>query len=187
MLNLVLVGFMGTGKTSVGKHLSETLNMELVDTDEIVTRRSGLTISEIFARFGEAHFRDLEEEAVEVASDLKNCIISTGGGVVLRKRNLELLGKSGVIFCLSATAEEIYERISSESHRPLLKVGNALDRIKQMLEFRAPYYAQADYTISTSNKSVPEIAEEIAQTFIQLSAISNQQSAKNKNENIADS
>lgn len=166
---------MGTGKTSVGQHLSETLNMELVDTDEIVEEQSGLSISEIFARFGEVHFRDLEEEAVRMASILENRIISTGGGVVLRRQNTERLKENGVAFCLSATAEEIYERISSESHRPLLRVGNALDRIRQMLEIRESYYAQADYTISTSNKSVPEIAEEISQIFLKIkqSAISN--------------
>lgn len=168
MLNLVLVGFMGSGKTSVGKQLSNMLNMNLVDTDEIVESQSGMSISEIFAKFGESHFRDLEQKAVEVASNLENCVISTGGGVVLRKKNMEFLKKNGVVFGLSATPEEIYNRISSELHRPLLKTENPLEKVKQLLELRAPYYDQADYMTSTSNKSVHEISEEISQIFLEV-------------------
>ena len=108
MPNIILVGFMGTGKTSVGRRLSLRLRMTYVDTDEIIEQTTGRRITDIFAQHGESYFRELESEAVRKVSDLDEHVISTGGGVVLRTRNLEILKRNGVVFSLTATSEEIW-------------------------------------------------------------------------------
>ena len=113
--------------------LAERLQMPMIDTDDIVVEDSGMDIPDIFARYGEVHFRDLENAAVRKAANLENHVISTGGGVVLRESNLEMLKRNGVVFCLTATAEEIWRRVGSETHRPLLQAPNPLGNIEQML------------------------------------------------------
>ena len=161
MPNIVLVGFMGTGKTSVGQRLSEQLKMPLIDTDEVVERDSGMRIADIFAQYGEPYFRELESAAVRLVSGLDNHVISTGGGVVLRVSNLEALKRNGVVFCLTATPEEIWRRVGHETHRPLLQTPDPLGKIRQMLAERAPYYARADYEIQTTGLSVEAIVDKI--------------------------
>ncbi len=161
MANIVLTGFMGAGKTSVGKKLKEITGMEMVDTDDSIEEDAGMAISEIFEKFGEVHFRELEKKAVLKASKLKNHIIVTGGGVVLKKENIENLGKKGKIVYLHAPPKVLYERIKDETHRPLLEVEDPIGKIKELLEFRAPFYANNDFTIDTSNMSVDEAAKEV--------------------------
>ena len=159
--NIVLVGFMGTGKTSVGKQLASQLRMHYVDTDDVVEQISGRSISDIFAEDGEPAFRQIESEAVQKVSELSDHVISTGGGVVLKKANMAILKRNGTIFCLTATAEEIYRRVGHETHRPLLQTPDALAKIRAMLTERAPYYAQADYTVKTTGRSLEEIIADI--------------------------
>ena len=165
MPNIVLVGFMGTGKTSVGQKLSGRLGMPMIDTDDIIGEDSRMDIPDIFARYGEAHFRDLESAAVHKAANLENHVISTGGGVVLRESNLDMLKRNGVVFCLTATPEEIWRRVGSETHRPLLQAPNPLDKIEQMLLERRPFYARADYDISTTGLSIQAVADKIVGIF----------------------
>jgi shikimate kinase len=165
MANIVLVGFMGTGKTAVGQNLSRILGYPLIDTDELIEEEVGIDIPEIFARFGEPFFRDVESRVVERVSKLDRYIISTGGGVVLREENLRNLRRNGVIFCLNATPEEIWERVSSERHRPLLNVPDPMGRIRELLAQRAPFYAKADYQIETTDRSIEEITAEILEIF----------------------
>ena len=165
MPNIVLVGFMGTGKTSVGQKLAERLEMPLIDTDDIICQDCGMLIPDIFARYGEPRFRDLESAAVRKAAHLDNHVISTGGGVVLRKSNLEMLKRNGVVFCLTATPEEIWRRVGHETHRPLLQASHPLEVIKQMLTERAPYYAHADHEIPTTGVLIEEIADKIVEVF----------------------
>lgn len=161
MKNIVLTGFMGAGKSSAGKKLAERLEMQVVDTDELIERRAGMKISEIFSRYGEPHFRELEKEVVEEVSKLENHVIITGGGVVLKKENMQNLRRNGVIIYLHAEPEIVYQRVRNEVHRPLLQVANPMEKIKELLEFRAPFYADNDFAIDTSNLSVEQVVEEI--------------------------
>jgi shikimate kinase len=165
--NIVLVGFMGTGKTSVGKRLAERLKMPMIDTDDIIAEDSGMDIPDIFARYGEAHFRDLESAAVCKAANLENYVISTGGGVVLRESNLDMLKRNGVVFCLTATTREIWRRVGSGTHRPLLQAPNPLGKIEQMLIERRPFYARADHQIPTTGLSIRAITDKIVEIFQQ--------------------
>ena len=154
---------MGTGKTAVGQKLAERLKIPLVDTDDVIERDSGQIISGLFAQYGEAHFRNLESAAVSEVAKRRNHVISTGGGVVLRQSNMAALKRGGLVFCLTATPEEIWRRVGHERHRPLLQSPDPLGKIRQMLATRAPYYARADYEISTTGMSVEEITETIIQ------------------------
>lgn len=162
MANIILTGFMGAGKTSVGKRLCELTGMEMVDTDDMIEGDAGMPISEIFEKFGEPHFRELEKKAVARVSALENHIIVTGGGVVLKEENVKNLRKNGKIVYLYASPEVLYERIKDETHRPLLQVDDPLGKIRELLEFRAPFYANNDFMIDTSNMGVDEVAREVA-------------------------
>lgn len=165
MPNITLVGFMGTGKTSVGWRLSRRLGMPLIDTDDVIEQDSGMTIADIFAQYREPCFRKLESAAVRKVSGLDNYVISTGGGVVLRESNLERLKRNGIVFCLTATPEVIWKRVRHKTHRPLLQTPDPLGRIRQMLADRAPYYAHADYEIHTTDLSIDEVANKIIEVF----------------------
>ena len=163
--NIVLVGFMGTGKTSVGRRLASQLRMRYVDTDDIVERDNRRRISDIFAEDGEPAFRELESEAVRKVSKLYNHVISTGGGVVLREANMIELKQNGIVFCLTATPEEIYRRVGHQSHRPLLQTPDPLAKIRSMLEERHPYYSEADHMISTTGRAFGDIIMHIKRVF----------------------
>jgi shikimate kinase len=161
MKNIVLTGFMGTGKTAVGRELSRLLNMELVDVDTEIEKSQKMTINEIFKKFGEAKFREIETEMIQKLSEHKNVIISTGGGAVLKQGNMDALRKQGVIVCLMATPEIILKRTVRSSNRPLLQVEDPFARIKELLDFRRPFYEKADIAIDTEGKTPLQIAEEI--------------------------
>jgi shikimate kinase len=163
--NIVLVGFMGTGKTSVGKRLASQLRMRYTDTDSVIEKDSRRRISDIFAQDGETFFRELESTAVHKVSKLYNYVISTGGGVVLKKANVAKLKETGVVFCLTATPEEIYKRVSHQTHRPLLQTPDAMQTIRDMLMERSPYYAQADYMVETTGRSFSEIIAHIKKIY----------------------
>ena len=167
MQNIVLVGFMGTGKTSVGQKLAARLQMPMIDTDDIIAEDSGMDIPDIFARYGEAYFRDLESAAVCKVANLEGHVISTGGGVVLRESNLDMLKRNGVVFCLTATPKEIWRRVGSETHRPLLQAPNPLGKIEQMLIERRPFYARADHQIPTTGLSLTAVTDKIVEIFQQ--------------------
>ncbi len=161
MKNIVLLGFMGTGKTAAGKKVARKLKMEYLDVDDLIEEEAGILISEIFSRFGEEHFRDLESKMVERVAQYENKVMATGGGIVLRKENMDNLRKGGILLCLTATPEVILERTKDEHHRPLLEVDYPLVTIKELLKFRAPYYAQADYSLDTSSLTIDQVAEEV--------------------------
>ncbi|MGB9715595.1 MAG: shikimate kinase [Thermodesulfovibrionales bacterium] len=161
MKNIVLTGFMGTGKTVVGKRLSKILKMELVDVDSEIEKSEKMTINEIFRRFGETKFRDIETEMIKKLSKRNNVIISTGGGAVLKEENMIALKEKGIIVCLLATPETIFKRTSHTSNRPLLQVEDPLRRIKELLDYRKPFYEKADIMIDTEGKSPSQIADEI--------------------------
>ena len=161
MKNIVLTGFMGTGKTTIGKELSKMLHMRLVDVDAEIEKAQTMTISDIFAMHGEQHFRDIETAMIEKLSREKDVIISTGGGAVLRDENMKALKENGIVFCLNASTETILERTGRSENRPLLKVDNPKKRISEMLSFRRPFYEKAGIMIETDGKTPLEIVQEI--------------------------
>ncbi len=168
IVNVVLVGFMGTGKTSVGLELADMLDMNFIDTDDIIEQDSSMIISDIFTKMGEGHFRNLESKAIEKVCKLSQHIISTGGGAVIRDQNIQNLKKTGMLFHLDATPEVIFNRTSRETQRPLLKVDDPMGKIREMLKNRAPFYAKADHRIDTSQLSVKEVAERIVELYKQV-------------------
>ncbi len=161
MRNIVLTGFMGTGKTEVGRLLSERLGYILVDVDSEIERTQGMTITEIFKRHGEPGFRDREADIIRLLSETERAVISTGGGAVLRQENMDNLRKKGVLVCLTATPETIVKRIGDNKDRPLLQVEDPVRKIKELLDSRESCYAKADIIVDTNDKSPLEVAEEI--------------------------
>ena len=161
-MNVVLVGFMGTGKTTVGKHLAERLRFAFVDVDRRVEKASGKTISEIFAKSGESAFRNLESEAVSALTANDRQVIATGGGVLLRAENRKKLRASGFLVCLSAAPGTILKRTQKNRKRPLLAGhGPPLERVKTLLDQRKALYARSNIRVNTDGKTVPAIVQEI--------------------------
>jgi len=161
MRNIVLAGFMGTGKTAVGKELSRILSMRLVDIDHEVEQTEAMAIRDIFLTKGEPYFRECEAEIIRKHAAEKKLIIATGGGTVLREDNLAALRKNGIIFCLTARPETIFARISRNDDRPLLQGDERMGKIRDLLASRTPLYEQAGIMIDTENKTPLQIAEEI--------------------------
>ncbi len=161
MKNIVLTGFMGSGKTEVGKELSRILGWKVIDVDDEIVKSQKTTINEIFARRGEAAFRDIEAGMIREVSRRRNVIISTGGGAVLRQENMDNLREHGVIACLWASPETVLKRTAGNNERPLLQVEDPLRKIRELLEFRRPFYEKADFMIETDEKSPFQIAKEI--------------------------
>jgi shikimate kinase len=152
--NIVVIGFMGSGKSMVARELGVRLKREVLATDALIERKAGKTIPEIFQAQGEAYFRDLEAQIVKEAAQRQGIIIDCGGGVVLRKENLQELKRHGIVFYLEAAPEVIYERIKHETHRPLLKASDPLGCIKELYQQRLPLYNQADFTIDANDPSI---------------------------------
>lgn len=165
MKNIVLVGFMGTGKTAVGTEIARELDMRFVSTDDMIEERAGRTIDDIFAWKGESYFRQLERETMMEVSAYDCFVIDTGGGAVINELNVKDLKMEGVLFCLNASAEEIFKRIGHDTDRPLLNVSDPLEQINYLMKKREPYYKRADYQIDTNGKSVKEIAKEIIDIY----------------------
>ncbi|MEW6068756.1 MAG: shikimate kinase [Nitrospirota bacterium] len=161
MKNIILTGFMGTGKTEVGKEIARLLGVRFIDIDTEIEKTEKMTIKEIFKLFGEQRFREIETEMIKKISGYKDLVISTGGGAVLKQGNMDALKKNGVIVLLTATPETILERTGNNKDRPLLFVENPLERIKELLDFRKPFYEKADIMIDTEDKTPLQIAEEI--------------------------
>ncbi len=159
--NIVLTGFMGTGKTSVGTRLAKDLGYAFVDTDELIEADQKITITEIFSTFGEPYFRDVEARLIRQVLEGEKQVVSTGGGAVIRDENREAFRKGGLTICLEARAEVIYDRIRHETHRPLLHAPDPLAKIKELLAARDRYYRQADIVIDTSDKTVEDVLNEI--------------------------
>jgi len=158
--NIVLVGFMGTGKTTVGRLLSERTGMPLVDMDERIEERAGKTINRIFAEGGEKAFRTLERQVARELSAQSGQVVSTGGGVVLDPDNISDFEKNGLVVCLLASAEAILDRVKSDDTRPLL-AGEKQEKILQLLETRRPIYEAFAHKIDTEGTSPGSIAAQI--------------------------
>jgi shikimate kinase len=161
MKNIYLVGFMGTGKTTVGKILAKKLNKEFIEMDEVIEEREGKKIVDIFAQEGEFYFRYLEKQLLKELAEKNDLIISCGGGLICDEENLKILKETGIVFNLVASPLTIYERTKKHTHRPLLNVSSPLKRIEELLEKRRPYYEKAHFSVDTEKFSAEEVAEEI--------------------------
>ncbi len=161
--NIALIGFMGVGKTAVGKVLAEKLGRSFVELDSLIEQKAGESIPDIFQRDGEAAFRELEIEVTKEVSKDKNLVIACGGGIVLNKINIDRLRQQSRIVYLTASPKVILKRVSSEEgQRPLLEVDNPTLTIRELLDFRKPFYEKAaDIIINTSKLDINSVAEQI--------------------------
>ena len=162
MRNIILVGFMGSGKTTIAFELSHRLNMRYVSTDDLIEKKEMCTINEIFTRKGEDYFRNVETLAVRDACSMENVIIDLGGGAVIRDENWESIRASGVAICLTADENTIMERTKKYKHRPLLNVEDPKQKIRNLMAKRAPFYAKADHCVDTGKLTVKQAVEKIA-------------------------
>ncbi len=148
----------------MGRRLAARLGYRYVDTDTIIEGQAGCTVAEIFKKHGESYFRELEHSVIQEVVRSERCVISTGGGAVVDPENLALLKKNGLVICLTSSPEKILERTGrKKDERPLLSGKEPLEEIKRLLELRAPYYEQADWTVDTSKKTVAEMVAIIEQ------------------------
>ena len=163
--NIVLIGFMGCGKSLTSKKLRKVLNRKVVSTDDLIEKREKRSIKKIFAAEGENYFRKVEKEVVREISKLKGVVVDCGGGVYLDSDNATYLKRNGTVFYLSATPKCIYDNIKIRKNRPLLNVRDPLATIKELLEARKPYYEKADVVIDADYKTIDQIAESIVKVI----------------------
>ena len=159
--NIILVGFMGTGKTTVGKRLARKLGMEFLDMDCVIEERQGKKISAIFAEEGEPFFRSLERSLVQELAARQGMVIAAGGGIVLNADNITDYSRTGLVVCLTATPEVILERVSRSNHRPLLEGDEKLKRIREILEKRQALYDAIPHQIDTTSLPLEAVADRI--------------------------
>ena len=167
--NIVLIGFMGTGKSAIANCLSKMLPMETLQMDEVIAERARISISDIFAVYGEEYFRNLETDLLVELQEKSNVIISCGGGTPLRDNNVAEMKKNGRVVLLTAKPETIYERIRNSHDRPLLENNKNISFISKLLEERkAKYEAAADVVIETDDKNKLQISEEIVGKLLEM-------------------
>lgn len=159
--NLVLMGFMGTGKSALGRRLADLAGRPFIDMDAELEHRAGRPIPRIFAEQGEAAFRDMEARLAEELGRRNGTVIACGGGIVLREENLRALGRNGVLVCLTARPEVILERTSRSRRRPLLEVENREQKIRDLLAARAPLYAKIPIQVDTSDLDPDALADRL--------------------------
>lgn len=165
LANITLIGFMGTGKTSVGRLVAEQLRFEYLDTDEVIQSATGRTITEIFATDGEPAFRALEEKVVTDLAVRKKTVIATGGGLPVNPKNLASLKQHSLVVCLWSSPAKIWERVRHQGHRPLLHDKNPQAKIRELLATREPFYKQADVLLNTDLRSLREVAQQVVHQF----------------------
>ncbi len=166
--NIVLIGFMGTGKSTVGKTLSKKMGRTLVDIDQRIEEGQKRRIADIFEKDGETVFRDLEKRAIREAVLGSGLVITTGGGAVMDPENLSVLKERGIVILLEAQPDTIYKRVKDSRHRPLLHLpagqagsNDVMGEIRRLLAQRQPQYDRADFKFATDGKSAAQVSDEI--------------------------
>lgn len=161
-MNVILCGFMGCGKSTIGKAISKKIKYEFIDSDEFIEKQEKMTIPEIFEKFGEDYFRNKETDAISKISKLDHCVVSLGGGAVLNKKNANIIKKSGKLYFLNVSAQEVYNRLKDDDTRPLLQTDDKLSAISSLLSKRLPIYTEvSDVKINVDSKKIDEIIKEI--------------------------
>lgn len=163
--NIFLCGFMATGKSSVGKQLAAAIRYRFADMDDLIERETGMSIPQIFASQGEPAFRELESRMVERIAAWTGYVVATGGGTVVNPQNLQTLKRSGVVVCLTADIRTILLRAGAGETRPMLQGGDKQERIRQLLQLREPFYAQADIVVDTSPLTINQVVNQILERF----------------------
>lgn len=163
MRNIILIGFMGSGKTTIATKLSLRLNMRYVSTDDLIEKKEKATINEIFTKKGEDYFRTVESGIVREVCGMENVIVDTGGGVVLRDENWANMKSCGTVIYLTADEDTIMGRTKKYKHRPLLNVDDPKQKIRSMLAKREPLYARADHCIDTGKLTVDQVVDKIVE------------------------
>jgi shikimate kinase len=163
--NVALIGFMGTGKSTIGRLIAEELNFKFIDTDRLIELKTGKTISEIFSANGEKVFREFERAVVDELTELKQTVIACGGGLAANEQNLASLKSHAFVICLWASPEKIWERVRHQTRRPLLQDKEPLEKIRTLLAAREPYYRQADALVNTEMRSTKEVAQQVIHQF----------------------
>lgn len=165
MKNIVLIGFMGTGKTTIATTLARNLDLNYISTDDLIEKREKRTINEIFERSGEKYFREVESSLAHELGGVEDSVIDCGGGIVLKEENIVNLKLNGIVIALTAKPEVIYERTRKYKHRPLLNVDDPKLKIRELMVKRAPMYAKADYTIDTGELTINQVIEKITAIY----------------------
>lgn len=163
--NLYLVGFMGVGKSAIGRKVARELGYQFIDSDHEIQAKVGKKIAEIFASEGEAAFRRMERDFVETGHPDQACVVSCGGGLVVQEGMSERLKCKGVVVCLFASAECIIERTGRNSNRPLLNVENPEQRVRELLAEREPIYMNSGACISTEDRSMKDVVRHVARSY----------------------
>ncbi|MFP4166169.1 MAG: shikimate kinase [Opitutales bacterium] len=165
--NLYLVGFMGVGKSAIGRRVARQMQFRFIDSDHWIEREAGKSIPEIFATEGEDAFRERERAFVESGHPEEKCVVACGGGLVVQPGMKERLKEKGVVVSLFASVESIIERTSRNKNRPLLKVENPEARIRELLAERVPVYMEAGVCITTEGRTMDEVVAHVARTYRQ--------------------
>lgn len=166
MKNIYLIGFMGTGKSTVAKELENTLHAKRMEMDQLIEMQQGMAITEIFEKYGETYFRDIETELLKTFVGEENLVVSCGGGSVLRDENAELMKRAGKIIWLRANAQTVYERVKDSNNRPILRGNMTVEYIRELMEKREERYkCVADIYISTDGKTIRDICTEIVDSI----------------------
>jgi shikimate kinase len=165
LVNIALIGFMGTGKTTVGRLVAEHLRFGYVDTDELIQTQTGRSINDIFKTDGEAAFRALEQAVVDALALRSGSVIATGGGLPVNPNNLASLKRHALVVSLWSSPEKIWERVRHQGHRPLLNDLDPQAKIRELLAAREPFYKQADVLINTELRSIREVAQQVILQF----------------------
>lgn len=163
--NLYLVGFMGVGKSAIGRRVARELGFRFIDSDHEIEKTEGKRIPEIFETEGEPRFRQLEREFIEGGHPESDCVVSCGGGLVIQPGMKELLKTKGVVVCLFASVESIIERTSRNKNRPLLNVPDPAEKIRTLLREREPIYMDSGACITTDGRSIAEVVRHMIRTY----------------------
>lgn len=167
--NIILVGLMGAGKSTIGRQLARKLHLDFYDSDKVIEERTGVSIPTIFEIEGESGFREREEQVIEELAALPNTLLATGGGSILRETNRKHIRAGGTVIYLRANAEQLFQRIRHDKNRPLMQTANPLQTLRDLLQTREPYYLEvADLIIPTGKQKVHVLLRDIQNKLKQL-------------------